>query len=727
MKAACKWGLLVLIILFSSSTLFAAENAEKEEGKDEPKKAREVVVTATRTETDTHDSPSPATVLDSDELLREKAVRNMPEALADEPSVMVQKTGHGMGSPYIRGFTGYHNLLMMDGIRVNNSVFRSGPNQYWTLVDVFSIDRLEIVRGAGSVLYGSDALGGVVNAITREASLKDPLGAKTYYRRSSAEQSHIMRGEGAGAGKDFSVLAGITYKDFGDLICGKHVGEQPGSGYQIAFGDVKLVKWLSKNEKITMAYYLANQNDSPRTHKTQDIISWRGTDTGSDVMREYDQDRRMGYLSYHKNKLGGFADEVKITLSYQNMSEEMRRIKGSSPDEMRHIGFDVDTYGFQVELKTKTSFGELTYGFDFYRDSVYTSEIRRDLTTSDVTSVKPRGKYADDSFYALAGVYAQDKITMGEKLELFLGARYNYAALDAGIVDPDDPTAADAFESFTSTYDSVVGSVKALYKATDETNLVIGVSQGFRAPNLSDTTAFESTGSGMDVPNPDLDPEKSLSIDLGVKYKSKKARAQAFVYQTMLSDFLRRVPTTYKGETHVDPSDNTSDVYTMMENFASGYVRGVELAGKYQLDNSWSVSGSWTWQQGEGDWFIAANGSYIDGGEKVELPLTRIAPARTVLGVRYDHPGEGFWTEFYTVIAARQDELSPSDENDTSRIPPGGTPGYVTYNLRGGIKMSEYMSAFFGVENITDVDYRVHGSGINAPGTNFVFALDMKF
>jgi hemoglobin/transferrin/lactoferrin receptor protein len=128
----------------------------------------EIIVTASRRSEKVFAVPYTANVQDARELIENRQVRTLVDAMRELPGVMVQKTGHGQGSPYIRGFTGLRTLFLIDGIRLNNSTFREGPNQYWNTVDPFSVQRLEVVKGPSSVLHGSDAIGGTVNAITRE-------------------------------------------------------------------------------------------------------------------------------------------------------------------------------------------------------------------------------------------------------------------------------------------------------------------------------------------------------------------------------------------------------------------------------------------------------------------------------------------------------------------------------------------------------------------------------
>ncbi len=133
---------------------------------DEPVFHEEIIVTATASERSAHDVPYTVEVFSATELRQRRLARTLPEALAEVPGVMLQKTAHGQGSPYVRGFTGFRNLFLIDGVRLNNSVFRDGPNQYWATVDPLGLERLEVVKGPVSSLYGSDAVGGTVNAIT---------------------------------------------------------------------------------------------------------------------------------------------------------------------------------------------------------------------------------------------------------------------------------------------------------------------------------------------------------------------------------------------------------------------------------------------------------------------------------------------------------------------------------------------------------------------------------
>src|SRR3972149_3567297 len=177
----------------------------------------EIIVTATRSEQDIFKVPYSADIVTSKDIQERQLSRTLPESLKEIPGVMVQKTSFGQGSPYIRGFTGYDTLLLIDGIRLNNSVFRSGPNQYANTIDPLTIERMEVVKGPSSVLYGSDAIGGTVNAFTVDPG---PNKNRVFYRFSTAEESNTGRLQLSNNIGDLWAIAGGSLKDYGDLHAG---------------------------------------------------------------------------------------------------------------------------------------------------------------------------------------------------------------------------------------------------------------------------------------------------------------------------------------------------------------------------------------------------------------------------------------------------------------------------------------------------------------------------
>ena len=671
----------------------------------------EITVTALRSKTRSFAAPYAIDTVGLSEFSRQRLYRTTTRAMTDVPGVMVQKTSNAQGSPYIRGFTGYHTVLLMDGIRLNNSVFRAGPNQYWNLVDPAAIDRLEVVKGSSSVLYGSDAIGGTVNAVMRSPEGIGTTGwfRQVTYRYSTAERSHVARGEVNAVIERLGVLVGGTYRDFGDVDGGRFVGPQDHTGYTDCAGDIKVVYEPDRNTTVTAAHYNLYEDDAWRTHKTTSGISWEGTSYGSDRQRSFDQGHSLTYGRFQRRDLGTFIDSIDLTLSYQQLTEQRLRIRSNGRREKQ--GFDVDTYGVGLQLTSPLPLGRLTYGFEWYHDEVDSFAKSWDEDGS-FRGTGIQGPIGDDASYDLLGIYCQYLVPIAERVDLVLGGRYNYARAAADkIENTDDGSVMD----ITEDWEAVVGSARLSWFVDEarRVNVFGGVSQGFRAPNLSDLTRLDTNRSSeVEIPSPGLDPERFVSYEMGVKVKEGKFSAQVVGYYTQIRDMILRTPT---GETHPD-----GDV-VIKENVGDGGLYGAELAARYRLLPQWTVFGDFTYIYGEVDTYPTSE------PETREEPLSRIMPPTGRLGLRWDSACKRFWLEGVCTVAARADKLSTRDHLDTQRIPADGTPGYTTFDVRGGWRVNNDVDVWAGLENLTNQDYRIHGSGVNEPGINLKVGLRWRF
>ncbi|MEI7902185.1 MAG: TonB-dependent receptor plug domain-containing protein, partial [bacterium] len=322
-----------------------------------------LIVTATRIAEPVDTLAASVAKLSSDELY-ENQTRTLPEALDTTPGVMVQKTSCGQGSPYIRGFTGFRTLMLVDGIRLNSPVFREGANQYWNTVDSYSLDSLELLKGPGSALYGSDAVGGTLQAFTRlpeyapegEASV---WGGRLAARVSSAERSMTGRAEGEYGTDEWAGLFGVTYRSFGDLEGGKHVGRQRKTGYDETDADAKVRIALKGDRELIFAHQRVDQDDVWRTHRTPYGISWHGTALGTEPVHTFDQDRTLTYLRYMDREQTLLYDELQTTLYFQRQEETKYVTK---KDLSRTTdGFDVQTWGTSAEMLKETHLGTWVY------------------------------------------------------------------------------------------------------------------------------------------------------------------------------------------------------------------------------------------------------------------------------------------------------------------------------------------------------------------------------
>jgi hemoglobin/transferrin/lactoferrin receptor protein len=644
---------------------------------------------------------------------------SLPEAMDKIPGIMVQKTSRGQGSPFIRGFTGFRNLMLIDGIRLNNSVFREGPNQYWNTVDNLSIDHLEVLKGPSSVLYGSDAIGGTVNAITKSREAYGPgfdWDRSLYYRVSSAESSHIARAEvGGNLDERLGILLGGGIKEFGDLRGGKDVGRQSHTGFFEYDLDFKLNYLLTPNSRVVVAHQTVDQNDIWRTHATIYGLQWHGTTRGSDLRRSLDQRRNLTYAQYHLEQPGSFVDELQFSVSHQLQSEEEDRIRGNGMRQLQ--GFDVNTLGTFIHLHSPTPIGRFIYGAEYYRDWV-SSYSDRYLADGTFSRSEIQGSVADDSTYDSLAGFVTDQIPLGEHLELFLGARYTINRADAEKVR--DPLTGGQ-TSLSDDFDALTGSARAMWSIDEEKhwNLFAGASQGFRSPNLSDLTRYDIARSGeLEIPSSGLKPEHFISYETGVKVDFEKVSAEAAYFYTDIEDLIVRIPT---GRTVL--VQGTPALEVVKGNSGDGYVHGVEFLGEYRFAESWSTQGRFTWSEGEVDTFSSLTSARVYQTEY----LSRVMPITAQIGLRYQIPEWHLAIQGWCTIAGRQDKLSSGDLRDTDRIPPGGTPGYSVFDLTLTWEPCENFMLRASIENIGDKDYRIHGSGVNEPGRNFIAAMNVRF
>ncbi|HWN95720.1 MAG TPA: TonB-dependent receptor [Methylomirabilota bacterium] len=671
------------------------------------------LVTATRVAADSFSLPFMTAAYGRQDFER-RLPRTLPDWLDETPSVMVQKTAYGQASPYIRGFTGFRTLLLVDGVRVNNSTFREGPNQYWSTIDPLSLDRVEIIKGPGSVLYGSDAIGGTVNAMTlggQPRGLEDQEMWRTFYRIGSAGESHIARGEFHGYLNDRTSLdLGVSAKKFSDLRGGEEVGPQRKSGYPEYDVDGKLSYFVTPHVQLVLAHQTVLQDDIWRTHSTIYGSRWEGLVPGTDLERSADQKRHLSYLQLHATELDSFVEQVHVSLSHHFQGEDQVRVRGNSRRDLS--GVDVHSLGLTVQLESPSPLGRWVYGTTFYRDWV-SSYSERYLANGNLDRVDIQGPVADDSTYDLVGAFVQNQLPAWGPLELTVRGRYDHAAADAGrIGDPVSglPT------SFSGSWNSFVGGGRALVHLDEEQhwNVFAGVGQGFRAPNLSDLTRFDIAGSGqIETPSTGVDPEYFTTYEAGIKTRYDRAEFEAAYFYTDIREMIVRRPT---GAIVNGLSEVTK------QNSGNGYVHGVELQGSVRVHPQWTVRAGFTWMAGEIDSFPTS-----DPNMKVREPVSRLMPMTGLVGLRWDHPKKKFWAEGVCTLAEKQDRLSEADRSDTSRIPPGGTPGYVVGTLRAGWRINKNASLTAALENVANTDYRIHGSGINESGRNLVLGMDVRF
>ncbi|MBI2922625.1 MAG: TonB-dependent receptor [Planctomycetes bacterium] len=670
----------------------------------------DMIVSATRLKRSDLQIPRATGLINERRLWRENP-RSVPEALHGQPGVMVQKTAHGAGSPQIRGLIGQQVLLLVDGVRMTNSIFRAGPNQYLNTVDPFVISRIEVVRGPGSVLYGSDALGGTIALFTRRRDVfDDPWDAhlRLKTRAATADESFQFRAETEGNAGSFGWYLGSSLKWFDDLRSGDHVGRQPFTGYDEYDADIHLDLALSEKVVLSYATLVAYLNDVPRSDKL--FRGYRGTGSDSnDKFHSRFQRHELHYLKLRAEKLGGWLDAAEITVSADHQSE-LRHIRKKGSTVLQRDEDSVLSAGLSAVFASKPLEGHtLTYGLDFTNDWINSDTERRDQATQTLAGTPPpRGTFADDSQYRMLGVFVQEEFKPSDWLLLTAGLRGTYVKVDIGELDPvpTDDVALDGLEkTFHDLSWDLHGSVKLPIEIT-EIRFVAGVSRGFRAPNIDDYSAFQETSSSFDVPNRGIGPERLVQYEAGFKGGDEKWKGSVFGFYSEIRGLITRQDVTFGGSA----TSTSGKPFKARANSDRAHIYGVEADLEWEVLPHFRPFFTFTYIVG-----------HDDDRDQV---IRRMPPTMATYGFRYE---EDLWFfEIWGESARTQDRLN-ADDRTSDRIPAGGTPGWTTANARAGWRPCASFKATLSLENILDVDHRYHDSGVNEAGFNVVLGVDLGF
>jgi hemoglobin/transferrin/lactoferrin receptor protein len=676
-----------------------------------------LVVTASRLEQQASKAPYSSAVIGS-EFIWENTRRTLPEALAYTPGVMVQKTTHGHGSPIIRGFTGRQNLLLVDGVRLNNSTFRGGPVQYWNTVDALSIGYLELIKSQGSVLYGSDAVGGTVNSFTKSSNFRERPADQVFYGgggsyecRTNGQGCNIGRIESqTGVGGKFGLWLGLSAKDYGD-VSDDDIGRMVGTGYPEQDLDFKFDWAVSPESTITLAYNYVNQDAISRWHRTTNNPGWNNnghlTTPGLWTSNYFDQERSMTYLRYvGENPLtSAVVKRWSATLSYQTSTDSESQNRSPAEKSVRFSSIDVQTLGVDVSLESEVGPGTLVYGIDYYQDDVDSTGYRNNLAGTKYQVNLP---IADDSEYDLFGAYTQYLWKPTDVVEITGGARYTLA--DASIGRYYNPKGVQQ-PSESQDWESVVGSLRGLYRLNTCWSVYGGVSQAFRAPNLDDLSGNLTSKSGSTtLGSTTVDPEEFLTYEIGTRQVTEKTSLEFSFYYTDAESLITAVPQSKK----IKDTINT--------NAGNGYIYGVELQGAWIFHPQWTLSGFGAWQDGRTETPLYLNGPIVDKS------ASRLQPLTGSIALRWTAESSKFWVEGRVFGSTEEDRISLQDQAaDSQRIPYNGTPGYITASIRAGWNVNEHLKFLCGVENLTNEVYRVHGSGQNEAGINGIFGLRLSW
>ncbi|MEK6806784.1 MAG: TonB-dependent receptor [Pseudomonadota bacterium] len=679
-----------------------------------------ITVTALRESEALADVPQPITVVTGAEVKRRNP-QVMTEALKGEPGAYFQQTGPGQGIVIVRGLKGSEVLHLVDGVRLNNAFFRTAPSQYIALVDPQNIDRLELLRGPYAAVYGSDALGGVVQVLTPEYRFSgDALGYEGGVRLSynSADIARIGRAYAATGNRDFSIAAGISYAAYGNRRLAQP-GQSPdgaggtspalrvnGTSYFSRSYDFKTLWNVTSDDELMFSFqYL----DVPKLPRYNEIVQGFGA-APAVAQSFYDNQREFYHLRYRRRAPLGFMDSLELHVSRQVVTDD--RIDRTRVAPIRDIfEFNQSSLdGFTAQARTQLNAEHtLRYGLDLYTDEVDSRTIRETPPGSGVLTFNStagfQSRFPDGSTSDDYGFYAFDEWNLLPRLLLDLGLRVNHVVTELAL--------SDRASAATVENTDLSGSVGARYALAPTLSWNSNFGRGFRAPNINDLAQFGARAGGrFVVPNTTLTPEGITSIDTGLKWNEGPWQVDATAFYSSYEDRITLVANVFAPGVGGCPATEVNPCQ-QNQNIAGAYYWGFESGVRYQLLTDLSLRGVLNFTQGTQE---------ING---VKTPANRVPPFNGQVSAVYNLlPNLTF--EPYVFFAESQHRLDPTDLAD-NRINPNGTAGYVVANLRMAWEpIKDYRLQLDGT-NLLNKAYREHGSGIDGRASSVGLTAEARF
>jgi outer membrane receptor protein involved in Fe transport len=675
----------------------------------------------------------------------ERLPRSAPDALRYEPGVFVQQTSHGQGSPFIRGLFGSRVLLQYDGVRLNNATFRQGPNQYFFTLDAQTIDTITVVRGGASTLFGTDALGGallvtpVMPAFSEDE--RTVLHARARLQHHQADGMLGARVTSTLETQRFSVQVGAGYSRAGQLRAGGIVNNlsddrpaelprferngvtQVGTGYKIFAADGVLRYKLRERLAVVAAVNVFRQFDTPRTDQCPPPFGVLG-----DCATIDEQFRTLAYFGIDGD-LGAAAKKARVRVSLQRQHELRTRARPLS--FVRNGGIDnVTTMGVSGAFETarvvldgrdRQVWADLFWGADAYLDHVG-SEAWVQFTDTDRLVPYARGQYLDGSSYSNVGAYVRAELNARSWLTAVLGARAAYVS--ANLSEDLEAGTASVRRSFPGTG----AEVRVLVRPVKGLEFSYGVDQSFRAPNLSDLSQRQQTGPGFQLDNASIEAERQFTMEAGAALRSERLRFDAWIFRSVITGYLNLVPRSIdacpKGRSG-DSCASSWSRYELVNAAEQSVTHGLEASVKWRPIEALRLQASFTATRGEGPNPGGAVAFKTARVTSARVPLTRIPPVNGSFEARLSLP-----REVYAGLGLRwalpQTRLSVNDLTDY-RIPTGGTPGFITVDLRAGVRFKRSFVFTAQIENLLNAAYRTHGSAVNGAGVGFGCGLEAGF
>ena len=697
---------------------------------------RETVISAGRSSQARSAVAQQVTILRRTEIEQLNA-QSTADLIQNSGAAFVQKSQQGGGSPVLRGFEASRVLMVVDGVRMNNAIYRSGHLQNIITMDNAALERAEILYGPASTVYGSDALGGAICFYTKDpvfavASEKMKTTGNAFFRYGTVNEEKTGHLDFSLGGQRLGSFTSFTYSDFGDLRMGEQRGLAPFfglreyyvervngedvlvrnedpyvqkfSGYQQYDLVQKLVYRPNSNSSHTLNVQYSTSSDIPRYDRL--------TDPGAEGLASAEwyygpQKRLMAAYTFRLEQFGWFNAGLRATASYQDIEESRHNRNFGAPrrtDRVEQVG----VAGLTVDAQKNWARQTMHLGFDAQYNDVTSTASRYNVNTGEVTAQSTR--YPDGgSTMTNAALYAThswhprntDVWTFSE------GLRAGFASLDATFSNK---------EFFPFPYDMaeqsnpvVSGNIGAVWNDAKGWRLAVNASTGFRVPNVDDLAkVFDSQTGSVVVPNPDLKPEKTFNLDLNVTRSiSDRLRWENVVWFTALRDAIVTEAFRFGGQDSIEYDGALSRVLAS-QNAREAALWGLHSGIEADAYDNFAVFGSVSYTRGR-----------VRQDEGDDTPLDHVPPLYGRIGGRWHTPRAS--VEGFALFNGKKKigDYNLEGEDNLQYTPADGMPEWYTINLRGSYRFSRHLTLQAGIDNIFDVQYRAFASGINGPGRNF--------
>jgi len=700
----------------------------------------EVVVSANKWEMKSNEVPNSIDVIKSKDIIFENPATTA-DMLSSANGVFIQKSQLGGGSPMIRGFSANKILFVVDGIRMNNAIYRSGNLHNVLQADVNSIESTEVIYGPGTNIYGSDALGGVVDVHMLKPTLGDAEKWKTTghgsARFSSAAVERTFHADVNVSNNKWGILAIFSYSAFDDLVMGDKFNDynlrkeyvktsngkdtivqnsnprtQKFSAYNQLSFTTKVTNKISDNTSWTYGFYLTRTSDVPRYDR---LLQYSDSTLKYAEWYYKPQQWMMHSLGFDFNGKTKIYDHMNLRLAYQNVREGRNDRKYQNP-WLRQRNEVVQVLSLNNDYdKSFKNQQYLFYGLELIYNNVQSTGEEKNIYTNETEKVSSR--YPDGgNLYLMGGAYLTYKKNFNKAPLTFIGGlRYSYTSLNSEI---DDTTFYHLpYNEIKINNGALTGNAGFVYHP-DSWQFQLNLSSGFRSPNLDDAAKiFDSEPINVVVPNPDLKPEIIYSIDAGIIKKfNGKANIELTGFYSYLDHAIVRRDFQLSGHDSIMYDGELSRVQAMVN---AGYanIYGASLLFNIKIMKYLVFNTSLT---------------YIKGYDDEGYALRHAPPlfGRTSLSFEISKLKLQLYTLYSAEVA--YDDLAPTERSkaylyatDDNGNP--YAPAWWTLDFKGSYAFNEKFLLTFGVENIMNYRYRPYSSGITAPGRNFIVAFRYTF